>query len=307
MVPSAEETFKPGQLGPHFVAFIDHLGQRERLDRLPPFPRDTQERDLIRDSLVKAAQPVLRIRNWFESYIEQLTTVSPGVTDGMTPEQRQGFLDLRALHFDIVTFSDSVVIAIPIRVDQHNRMKSAVTVGAAIQAIAQVMLTALAHGMPLRGGIDAGTCLRLTEHEVYGRPLLGAYRLESTVAEYPRVAVGDGLVTLLEFLRSSPVQHPSDEEAARIANDCFGLLCQAPDDGQLMLHFLSSEITTITPQFAELPPKALSWIDQQLTEFRQSGNDKLARRYTRLRRYFAVAGHGRGSVVEGSAAQEETL
>ena len=293
MEPNAntdDEMFRPGQLGPHFVAFIDHLGQRERLDRLPPFARNTQEKDLIRDSLIRAAQPVLHIRDWFKSYFDGLNVVNPDMTEGMTPEQRQGFLDLRRMHFDLLTFSDSVVIAIPIRVDQHHRIKSAMTVSSALQAIAQVMLTALAHGMPLRGGIDAGTCLRLTEHEVYGRPLLGAYRLESTVAEYPRVPVGDGLITLLEYLRSSPVQHPLDEGAPEIANDCFGLLCKAPDDGQMMLHFLCDEILKITPQFAELPPKALAWIDQQLTEFRQSGNDKLARRYTRLRGYFASAG-----------------
>ena len=48
-------------------------------------------------------------------------------------------------------------------------------------------------GRPLRGGIDVGLGLEITADEVYGPALERAHYLESRLADYPCVLVGDEL------------------------------------------------------------------------------------------------------------------
>jgi hypothetical protein len=49
--------------------------------------------------------------------------------------------------------------------------------------------------------------LRLDDaHEVYGPGLVNAYTLESTVADYPRIVTGSGLIAVLEYFLQLPLE-----------------------------------------------------------------------------------------------------
>jgi hypothetical protein len=132
---------------------------------------------------------------------------------------------------------------------------------------------------------------------VYGAVSVRAYRLESTVAQYPRAVVGDGLLRYLAFL-----ENQQDPLVVEHGTACRNLLCTAPDDGIYMLHLLAPEVLASGPHHHELPHRALAWITRELHAHRSANNHRLTERYTRLLTYFAANGYAVTS--EGASSQQ---
>lgn len=86
-------------------------------------------------------------------------------------------------------FSDNIVVAVPCREERFKR--SAFLAVAMMSAIIQVDF--LKKGWLTRGGIASGSFFA-DEVMVWGTALVNAYKLESTVAIYPRVVVDPGLI-----------------------------------------------------------------------------------------------------------------
>jgi hypothetical protein len=155
-------------------------------------------------------------------------------------------------------------------------------------AAAAMSIMAFARGIALRGGIAIGVGITdLFPNEVYGPVLSDAYALESSVAEYPRIAIGRSVVAYTHFIEDQAAGLPFADAIRRQVRLCRELICLAPDDGWPMLHFLSPSVQRDAPGFAFDRPSARAWVSEQVDTFGRSGNDKLFRRYQRLAAYFA--------------------
>jgi hypothetical protein len=145
----------------------------------------------------------------------------------------------------------------------------------------------LARGRPVRGAIDIAWGVEIRSGELYGPAVTRAYELESEVAQYPRVVVGQAVVTFLEAHRLIPGNDPIAEVNRIWAQRCLDMLVQ-DDDANWIIHYLGNAFrTSVTDnQHSFLYGKAQNFVVQQLQENRKIKNSKLAFRYTQLLEYF---------------------
>jgi hypothetical protein len=55
----------------------------------------------------------------------------------------------------------------------------------------------MSQGWPIRGGIELGLAMDIDNDDIYGPALARAYTLESKVAQYPRIVIGEELILYL--------------------------------------------------------------------------------------------------------------
>jgi len=277
--------------GPYLAILIDLLGQGEELMKLESLdaPED-QKLDAIVNILSHTAGNVKTVRDWITEFFASLSKVQRSAEE-LPPEAREGYLRFRAMNFKVNAFSDTIVVSAGLMKDPLlGSAKSGEVLHSALMAVSSVSLAALAAGIPLRAGIDVAPGLDIGDVEVYGPALVRAHRLESKQADYPRAAIGDGLMRFLDWLEQQVDPKPWTGYSAERAKACRALICQAPDDGSLMLHVLSSEVMKL-PNHHELPPKVLSWAEAELARHQEANSAALVARYERLIQYFAVSGY----------------
>jgi hypothetical protein len=196
--------------------------------------------------------------------------------------------------------SDFVVIAVPLS-DKDEHCKDINGVLDMILSINQSAVWALAEGIVFRGGLDVGVAVPIgAADEVYGPALVSAYQLESEVADYPRVVVGDGLLAYLEAVTNQDPRTKHGEIAKQVAALCRSMIALDTDDRQ-MLDFLGSGAWTAmgVPFPREFVTTGHGFVEREYKRFQGAGDEKLACRYLRLLQYYE-----RGSLDPPASANE---
>ena len=110
-------------------------------------------------------------------------------------------IDIQELHeIKYKIFSDNIIIAIKLSKDDGKRKKQ---ISAILFSVRDMQETAASDcvGWMLRGGISIGQ-LYIDDVLVWGDALVKAYKLEDTVANYPRVVIANDIIEeLLEIER----------------------------------------------------------------------------------------------------------
>jgi hypothetical protein len=147
----------------------------------------------------------------------------------------------------------------------------------------------LASRRPLRGAIEIAWGVELHPGELYGAAVARAYELESEVADYPRIVVGQQMLRFLDLQAQNPNPSPYDQFNKALATFCRNMLVQDAD-GHWILHYLGNVFVDRVSQVnhQELYDKALTFVVEQIKEHQASRNTKLAFRYVQLHRYFAA-------------------
>jgi len=140
------------------VAFIDILGFKEYV---------SQSLDALgaecNDKTIKILAALEGLHDVLDVDEQQKTTLSPTVTQ----------------------FSDSVILSFPVNQESG--------VFDALLYILWAQMSLVMHGFLSRGGVSRGLCLH-TPKILFGPAINSAYELESKVAIYPRVILGEGIV-----------------------------------------------------------------------------------------------------------------
>jgi hypothetical protein len=277
----------PLHLSIYLVVYIDLLGQSAELEKVRDMPETDVEIEAASVAIDQSAGRVLRLRNRFQGVVSELMSAHSQLVELIAPEHRESFMRLQP-QVNQIGFSDTFVVSVPLqeRGEPEGPARAASAVYNVLVGVAGISLVALSEGVPLRGGLQVGPAVDIFPQEVYGAPLVDAYRLESQVAEYPRTAVSPDFFGYLEYLARLPSDCRFNDYAATKAGQCYRLICQAPDDGRPMLHMLSPEVTKAAPEFEPYRAPAHKWVTSQLDRYRRERNQKLADRYARLARYF---------------------
>ena len=155
----------------------------------------------------------------------------------------------------------------------------------ALLGACSLVLSSLAVGHPIRGGVDVGLCMGIEPNEIYGAAIERAYSLESNFAEYPRILIGNSLLSYLHAVNEQNPKTPFGVIAKRLASKCLGLL--TPDsDGQIVLNFLYKEVRKIDKYEDDIIPRAYKYSLTEYNKYIRADNRKLASRYGRLLSYF---------------------
>ena len=192
--------------------------------------------------------------------------------------------------------SDAYAFAVPLaRPETDSDIANAMTdVLISLSTTAWVWLVSLAHGCPLRGGVEIGSGIAIGEHEVYGQALAAAHHLESKVAKAPRIVAGRRLLRFLwGAYERREHRYPHAQEAGRRAENCLALLNDyyynedhdaKNDDGRFVIDgfALAKSIDLAREMF----DGAFDYVRRELDVHMRAGDDRLVSRYESLLAHF---------------------
>jgi hypothetical protein len=291
--------------GYFFVAYVDVLGQREKLMRLTELPHTSESQDQVVKILKETAGHVSRVRDAFAEYFHAGSRLQRPPSS-MEPGVRKQFERLfTGRKFSLTGFSDSFVIAVPLLERDFGPAQAATSVLSSLLGLASMSLGGMAEGIPLRAGLDVERATDVFRDEAYGPVLYRAYELESSVAKYPRAVMGDGFLRYLTELRGATYRPRNvyDVIGSRTAETCAQLIHVDADDGRSMLHILAPFIQGLFRLVAPgLAGRSYEWAVGERDRFAVAGDIKLEERYSRLVRYFEAHGFpDAGSLVSGAS------
>jgi hypothetical protein len=262
------------------VAFVDLLGQKAEMPgrHLP----DNKEEAVA--LVKKSVGKIVGTQKLFESFYESYSSGShpyaqlPKHIQDQAPDMAPGELKRQL-------FSDGLVLYIPLG---HGAIKSPInSIFGLLIASGMLCATGLAAKGPLRIGIDAAWAVEYRPGELYGSALAHAHMLESEVAKWPRVVVGEGLLGYLRHYIESAGSDISGQFRREMAKLCQGMI-STDVDGQAFLHYLGSGFNKAAPAGMEgdVIHRAKQFIAAQLKRWEQEKNGVLAERYRVVSQYY---------------------
>jgi hypothetical protein len=174
------------QVSNYIVGYFDLLGQSEKLSEYPLVP--TQNTD--------------EFKRWIKSTFGLVSLFKKAFSDFLksTKQNRSSFYQQQNLSIDKISlkaFSDSIIVYSPI-LDDPKRIVQ-VDVYTIIQLAGLIYLLLLSQKIPIRGAIEIGVGMEMEEIGFYGSAISKAYCLESKYANFPRIVVGQDLISYLLF------------------------------------------------------------------------------------------------------------
>jgi hypothetical protein len=165
------------------AAFIDLLGQRAQLRSQDLIPQD-------RDEALRISRKAIGDIRWLH---DRLDTFYRGFTsdpfDGDKFFNTSAAEKMRAVDLKFQRFSDGLVVYVSLLGEA--RPENINGLYRLIAASGSLCLLGLAEKRPVRGGISVAWGAELNDNELYGAVIARAYELESEMAHYPRIVVGE--------------------------------------------------------------------------------------------------------------------
>jgi hypothetical protein len=275
---------KSWTLSYYFVAFIDVLGQSNKLLNLARLSITQDERDKVAVILRDTAYNILSLRNGFRQFFKERNK-STGILDSLPPDKRAIAEKLRRAEAIITSLSDTIIIAIPLS-NEDEHCLSISSIYSALYGICGMFLVALAEQKPIRCGIDVGLGVQLSKREVYGSSLVKAYNLENRIASYPRIVVGESLFEYLNFVQSLSSESIYAKFAKKTAGNCKELLTYDYDKIRIV-DVMGKGVQSITGGIDKpLVEKAYKFVVESHDKYTKIGDAKIRARYGSLRSYF---------------------
>lgn len=281
-----QSTQKKGYFGWHVVAFLDVLGQKDALRKITalPNPEKQEEVDAFWLKVNEFYNPLQALRKWFEGSIKSF--MEGGIDpSGLKPNDQDLLKKIRSTPIFYRQFSDFVVVHIPLR-DDIGKIPCRAIFGV-IAATAITFLSCLSYKWAIRGGIELCLAMDIEENEIYGPVLERAYTLESKVAQYPRIVIGEELIHYLQGIAgviSNPTFPIDDRVNAGAAVKSIELLTK-DYDGQMIVDYLGVTIRNVLPDI-EVVKNAYNFIIEECKRYKELKNSKIGFRYNLLRNYF---------------------
>lgn len=272
--------------GWYLVVFVDILGQQHLLRQIQGLPNKSDKTQIqeFGDLLKKTVGTVKLFRELFEKFFEGAKKHNID-TKPLTPEQRKLYEQSKSNPLGSHMFSDFVALFLSLR-DDINKFPMG-GVYSALTSAASTFLAMLAGSHVVRGGIDIGIGVEVSEGEIYGPALSRAYELESRIALYPRIILGDEIVKYIQIHRARSEDDVFSRMNKELAELCSTLIT-IDDDGYPFLDYLGEGFKqNIAKRLdSNIVERAFEFVISESERCRKAKNTKLAFRFTLLRDYF---------------------
>jgi hypothetical protein len=289
------ETNDKVQFGFWFVAFFDLLGIREKYLETDYFPMDAAGMSALLTKLKNSVGVVQGLRSQLDRFEGGMNDPSHDARlDGLPPGTRALVKELRQTRAIRVNFSDAIMLQSPLAPDGGNFPLRGIY--DALQKCAAMMMISLAAGHPIRGGLDVGTGI-LDGGELFGAAPVKAYLLESKCAQYPRLVVGDSLITRLIHAQQSENGGVRGQVERQIAERLLSFLTRDDFDQRWIVDYAGPAFRKAmenVPGVGGLLNRALAFALEARDEFEQRPDDEgraqLLPRYQALVSYLQRSG-----------------
>lgn len=281
----------------YLVAFIDVLGQKEAFHGINDLPQTEEEKQRLIKAHSETVLFIEELRGWFDDYFKAYTDQKE--SQFKVPEaKKEQFDEMRKVVLKHTRFSDCIQAFVPLQSEKyHSPIMNGVF--GILGACGGMLLLSFARKKSFRAGIDIGIATELEPNEVYGPGFFNAYALESKIAQYPRIVIGDQLINYLMNLSKKNMQIPGqtaeDIELCKIvADSCLKMLVRDLDGFYILdylgfqfadnfLKHLSDEEKKKTSTALDL---AFDFVENEYKRLRDARDQKLASRYFMLYNYF---------------------
>ena len=270
-------------LSNYAAAFIDLLGQRDQLKGCDLLP------DKIEDVVPLAQASIAAIR-WLHdglAHFYSALTEDPGDGDKKIDHPRAG--EIRAVALKYQRFSDGLVIYLSLMGEVRPEVVNGLY--GLIASSGSLCLLGLTGKRPVRGGIAIAWGAELNENELYGCVVARSYELESKIAGFPRIVVGEHVANYLQ----SVMRLDGDDLAIRYCRELAAVthsLLGRDTDGTLIVDYLGQGFRKYIAKTLKSDDYrgASDFIKEQLDHWRAAGDEKLFQRYVALKTYFERSG-----------------
>lgn len=273
------------EFGYYLVAFIDLLGQTEALKGFTRLPKQDNPDEMSKFvEIVKGTFGLVHgfhesFQNFFRGYVNRDKSFP------LTVEQQKLYDQMGSNEIRFQRFSDGLVVFLSLR-DSANKghMRG---VSGVFYACAAMFLLWLSKGYPTRTGIDIGIGAEMYESELYGPVVANAYHLESKIAQYPRIVLGDGLISYFNAIKAATDQDVFTKANKLMVNNSEQMIA-VDDDGRFFVDYLSDVFRKEFVKSMSAKPvfEAYEYILSQSAKWQAERNSQMAFRYTHLRNYF---------------------
>jgi len=263
------------------VAFIDLLGQRAAMPERHLPPDKDEAVAIVKRSVGRIISTQRLFEEFYNSYASAKTFYSK-----LPSSIQMAVPDMAPAQLKWQYFSDGLVVYVPLGSGVVASPVSSLF--GLLLASGMLCLVGLAAGSPIRAGIDAAWAVEYRPNELYGSALAHAYKLESEVAQWPRVVVGDGLVGYLQHYATDGDNSPSSQFRREMGSLCLKLLC-VDGDGNHIVDYLGPIYSKVTKGTLDKPSidRARTYVEEQIAHWRNENNVKLVERYDIVRAYLS--------------------
>lgn len=263
------------------VAFIDLLGQKASMPERH-LPTNKDEAIAI---VKKSVGRIISTQKLFEQFYGSYTS-APSIYSTLSSAAQHTIPDMAPGQLKWQYFSDGLVVYVPLG---SGLVESPVnSIFGLLLASGMLCLIGMAAGSPIRAGIDAAWAVEYRPNELYGSAVAHAYKLESEVAQWPRIVVGEGLVGYLQHYATTGDNDVSSQFRREMGSLCLDLL--ATDvDGNHIVDYLGQGYRKVTKDTLDTSAisKARTYVEDQIAHWRLVGDKKLLERYEIVRSYLS--------------------
>ncbi len=270
------------------VAWLDLLGQGEKLERVKSPSVGLIDRAAFVDSVRAPFGGILQFRKEVQHVVDRLNSVRPPPPkQELSETQKKLYSRYSAPQVDVEFAGDSAILKVDF--DLNSKTAPILSTYFLMEQVSILCLDKLANGKPIRGGIDVGVGTHFNPPlGFYGQALSRAYRLESKIADYPRIVIGQHLINFLKVAEGiDEVNGLEVEEKRLIKAFCTSIkeYLTTDYDGQIVLNFLRSENdrTSIDQTYIA---DAIKFIKVEIERFKSQNNHLLRTRYEKLKHFF---------------------
>lgn len=263
------------------VGFIDLLGQRAAMPERH-LPQDkNQAVGIVKKSVGRIISTQKRFEDFYNSYAATETFYSK-----LPLSIQRAVPDMAPARLKWQYFSDGLVVYVPLGSGVVASPVSSLF--GLLLASGMLCLVGMATGSPIRAGIDAAWAVEYRPNELYGSALAHAYKLESEVAQWPRVVVGEGLVGYLNHYATDGDDSPSSRFRREMGSLCLKLL-SIDMDGNHIVDYLGPGYSMVTKGTLDklAIERARRYVEDQIIHWRSENDIKLVERYEIVRSYLA--------------------
>jgi hypothetical protein len=266
------------------VLFADILNQAEKIDQLRNVPTDKDQLPSYLEKLRQTAGVNFSIAQIFNKNFELLNQVPQKFSK--SPEAVKNDFIARTSHpISRQLFSDSMLYYLPLSEEQGQCPEWAIY--KLFFATYTTYLYALEVENPLRGAITFGYAGIFGENGLYGPVLLDAYRIESSLARYPRIVVETSLIKKLQASANQQISKDIQTKlSAYFSKKCLELIVE-DSDGLYVIDPQARHNKEYQKIHEELREKAKRFITSELIKFQSQKNYKLSGRYQDLLNLFS--------------------
>jgi hypothetical protein len=273
--------------GGHLVAFVDILGQSDRLDKM----KETKWWELQEQTRIALHETYGRVRKFreiFSGFVARYVKESPldGVFQNILGGEELGIFNQFGPHRIITKeLSDALILNFPLV--PSNGLLPLKSVYGVLGACASSMLSSLNYGFAVRGAIEIGPCVfDITTKEVYGTALNDAVKFEKQ-ANWPRILIGPNLVAYLEECLELSQETIINQLNINTAKLCLKIVSR-DEVGLNFLDYLSPDFLVLLKNKARVIEGAVTFIKNQIVEHNDRANIK--DKYEMIRSYFIERG-----------------